>query len=238
MIKRVLESEVMDSPTEAIDYDTMDHADVNRAFVADLLAAWRWHAAVTSSETNTVQRPTMRRPLGKVLDLGTGTAQIPIALCRADAKCHVTAIDLSLSMLGVGRQNVEHAELGGRIRLEPGDAKKLSYDVGAFSVVICNSIVHHVPEPLDVMREAMRVCARGGLLFFRDLVRPTDDVTLRQLVDTYAGDANGHQQQMFGDSLRAALTLEEVRDRVAALGLARDTVQQTSDRHWTWVAGK
>ena len=37
---RVLEPEVMDTPEEARDYDAMDHAAVNRVFVADFLTAW------------------------------------------------------------------------------------------------------------------------------------------------------------------------------------------------------
>ena len=37
-----------------------------------------------------------------------------------------------------------------------------------------------------------------------------DDETVRHLVSTYAGDENDHQRQMFDDSLRAALTVDEV----------------------------
>ena len=37
-LSRVLEPEVMDSLEEADQYDAMDHADVNRVFVDDLLA--------------------------------------------------------------------------------------------------------------------------------------------------------------------------------------------------------
>ena len=39
MIPRILEPEVMDSPLEAVDYNTMDHSQVNRVFVDDLLSA-------------------------------------------------------------------------------------------------------------------------------------------------------------------------------------------------------
>ena len=38
-LSRILEPEIMDSPEEAADYDSMDHAEVNRRFVDDLLAA-------------------------------------------------------------------------------------------------------------------------------------------------------------------------------------------------------
>ena len=37
MLERVLEPEVMDTPEEARDYNVMDHADVNRRFVDDLV---------------------------------------------------------------------------------------------------------------------------------------------------------------------------------------------------------
>ena len=36
MLPRVLEPEVMDTAEEARDYDTMDHSEVNRRFVAEI----------------------------------------------------------------------------------------------------------------------------------------------------------------------------------------------------------
>jgi hypothetical protein len=41
---------------------------------------------------------------------------------------------------------------------------------------------------------------------------------------------------MFEASLRAALSLEEIRALVSALNFELTTVQQTTDRHWTWRA--
>jgi hypothetical protein len=76
------------------------------------------------------------------------------------------------------------------------------------------------------------------LLFFRDLLRPDSEEQHAQLVATYAGECNDHQRQMFANSLRAALTIDEVRAIVAPLGFAPETVEQTSDRHWTWAAFK
>ena len=76
------------------------------------------------------------------------------------------------------------------------------------------------------------------LLFFRDLLRPDSDESVQQLVDTYAGDANDHQRQMFDDSLRAALSLNEIRNLIAELGYNPEEVRATSDRHWTWSTTK
>jgi SAM-dependent methyltransferase len=112
----------------------------------------------------------------------------------------------------------------------------LPYVAGRFSTVMSNSIVHHIPNPLAVLEEAVRVCAPDGTLFFRDLMRPDDVASLDYLVATYAADANEHQRQMFRDSLHAALTLDEIRGLISSLGFPQETVVATSDRHWTWTA--
>ena len=216
MLARVLEPEVMDTPAEARDYDAMDHRAVNRVFIADFLDAWDGR--------------------GPVLDVGTGTAQIPIALCQQHEQVEMTAIDYAEEMLKLAAANVVRARLERRVRLERCDAKRMPYHDGAFGAVISNSIVHHIPEPQRVLREMLRVTRPGGWLFIRDLLRPSDDQQVRHLVRTYAGDANAHQRQMFEDSLRAALTLAEIQELVSELGFPAKTVKQTTDRHWTWAA--
>ncbi len=218
MLPRVLEPEVMDSAREARDYDAMDHSRVNAVFVADFLAGWDG-----------------RNP---VLDVGTGTAQISLELCRRAPAAQVVGIDLAEEMLRVGCDNVRRAGREGQVRLERQDAKRLPYPAASFAAVMSNSIVHHIPEPGPVLAEMVRVLVPGGVLFVRDLLRPDDDAAVRQLVATYAGNANAHQRQMFEDSLRAALTLAEIRALVAGLGFAPDGVRQTTDRHWTWQARK
>jgi ubiquinone/menaquinone biosynthesis C-methylase UbiE len=218
MLPRVLEPEVMDTPEEARDYDSMDHAAVNRVFVADFLAVWDG------------QNP--------LLDVGTGTAQIPIELCRQAPTANVIAVDLAEEMLAVGRENVRRAGFENRLILKCCDAKHLPFPDGAFAGVISNSIVHHIPEPSYVIAEMVRVTRSGGMLFIRDLLRPPDRGALDRLVNLYAGDANAHQKQMFADSLQAALTLDEIRQLVAAAGFDSATVRQTTDRHWTWSAIK
>ncbi|HEY4308295.1 MAG TPA: class I SAM-dependent methyltransferase [Pirellulales bacterium] len=223
MLSRVLEPEVMDTAAEALDYDAMDHATVNATFVADLLAEYPEAALSTDEGLD-------------VLDIGTGTAQIPIALCRLCPDVRVVAIDLAAAMLHLGRTNVEVAGLTSQIRLDRIDAKQLPYSDCQFQLVISNSIVHHIPSPHDAMAEAVRVLAPGGLIFVRDLLRPVDDATVNHLVATYAAGANDHQRQLFDQSLRAALNLDEARALAESIGLAPNCVTQTSDRHWTLAA--
>ena len=217
-LKRILEPEVMDTVEDARDYDGMDHSEVNRIFVDDFLATGFSHS--------------------DVLDLGTGTAQIPIELCRRHESCRVMAVDASVNMLEIAKFNIDVAGLLDRIQLSRLDAKDLSYSDEMFDAVISNSIIHHIPEPLDCLREAVRVTRPGGRLFFRDLLRPATREQLQHLVQTYTGDENEHSQQLFADSLHAALSLDEITEMVLSLGYAADSVTQTTDRHWTWSTAR
>jgi ubiquinone/menaquinone biosynthesis C-methylase UbiE len=223
MLFRKLEPEVMDTEAEAVDYDRMDHAAVNRLFADDFLAM--------------APDRTPGKAVCRVLDVGTGTAQIPIEISRRRNDLRITAIDLAGHMLQVAQRNVISAGLTSQIKLEQVDAKVLPYSDGDFDAVISNSIIHHIPEPRVAFREMVRVLRPGGTLFVRDLMRPPDRPTLEQLVAAYAADANDHQRQMFGDSLHAALSLEEARALLADVGLPADWAKKTSDRHWT-VAGR
>jgi ubiquinone/menaquinone biosynthesis C-methylase UbiE len=215
MLPRVLEPEMMDTAEEARDYDAMDHSEVNRVFVKDFLAAWDGR--------------------GPILDVGSGTALIPIEFCRQSPKGSIVAVDAAEHMLSVARENVRKAGLESRITCQLVDAKRMPFPDGSFPAVMSNSIVHHIPDPRTVFSEIARVAMPGATIFVRDLLRPADEATLGHLVKTYAGDANAHQQKMFAESLHAALTVDEVWALVAGAGFDPAGVRQTADRHWTWV---
>ena len=217
-LKRILEPEVMDTPEEARDYNGMDHSEVNRIFVDDLLAT-----GFTGVD---------------ILDLGTGTAQIPVELCQRSEDCRVMAVDAAINMLEIAKFNIDVAGMLHRIQLQKVDAKNMDFPDGMFDAVVSNSIIHHIPEPLDCLREAVRVTKPTGTLFFRDLLRPGSQQELDHLVQTYTGQENTHSQQMFRESLHAALTLDEIQDMVEQLGFDRQSVVQNTDRHWTWTANR
>jgi ubiquinone/menaquinone biosynthesis C-methylase UbiE len=225
---RILEPEVMDTEEEARDYDAMDHGSVNEKFCSDLLA--------------------LGGAIGpRILDVGTGTALIPIELCKREPSVHVVAIDLAEHMIALGKKNVRSAGLHDRIMLDKVDAKKMPYKAESFFTTISNSIVHHIPEPKRVLGEMFRVTAKGGLIFVRDLHRPADDQDVDRLVALYGGeppaDPNqhesfSHQRDLFRASLKAALTVKEVTDLAEQAGMNGASIEMTSDRHWTLVFRK
>jgi ubiquinone/menaquinone biosynthesis C-methylase UbiE len=212
-LTRILEPEVMDSDEDARDYDAMNHTAVNAAFCEDLLA-------LTSN-------------LDPTVDVGGGTALIPIELCRRAHRARVVAIDLAQSMLRRAETNVVAADLSTVISLALEDAKALPYADGSFRCAISNATLHHIPDPRPTVREMQRVVRPGGVLFIRDLIRPETDDAVRAFCERHAADDNPHQRALLDASLRAAFSLDEVRQLAKSCDIPERAVQQTSDRHWT-----
>ena len=226
-LPRILEPEVMDTEQDAREYDEMNNSAANTLFVDDLL---KFARSVQGDED-----PDQEFQLGDVLDLGTGTALIPVELCKRHEGCRVMAIDLAASMLDLAVYNLEANSLTHRITLAQADAKKLGFEDSMFDVAMSNSIIHHIPDPLGSLEHMVRVTSDDGILFVRDLMRPDDLETLDDLVKTYTAEDSEYVRKFYRESLHAALTLDEIRAMVSSLGLDPQTVQATSDRHWTWA---
>ncbi len=210
---RVLEPEVMDTWLEATAYDAMDFLSVNTAFAEDAIAL----------DPDAV----------KILDAGTGTARIPILMCQRRPQYLFTAVDLAQSMLILGQRNVEEARLVQRIRLERVDTKEMAYPAIEFDMVISNSLVHHLPNPLSFFEEVKRLIRPGGAILIRDLIRPASDEIVSGLVDRFGTDYDLHQQQLFRESLKAGLTLTEVQEVIDIVGLEDVQLTQSSELHWS-----
>ncbi len=216
MLARTLEPEIMDNPAEAREYHDMDHSEVNRRFVADLLAG----GSVGPD----------------VLDYGTGTAQIPCILCKQQEEVRVMAADAAVSMLEIARYQVELDGVVDRVQLVLADAKDPKrFPSVKFHTVISNSLVHHLPDPLPFFQNCVRVLLPGGRIFIRDLLRPSSGDEVEQLVKTHAAGESELSQQLLRQSLHAALSLDELRAilRQLPVTIPDDALKQTSDRHWT-----
>lgn len=81
---------------------------------------------------------------GPVLEVGCGNGFLTRALAR---RLPVVGVDFSREMLA-------HNPTTGRIQAR---AEALPFPDGAFPVVLCQSLLHHCPDPAAVLREMARV---------------------------------------------------------------------------------
>ncbi len=212
------EPEAMDVPREAEAYALADFAEVNEAFVARLheLAGTRDNLLAA--------------------DLGTGPGDIPLRLLRVRPSWRVVAVDAALPMLHFARQ-------AGAVSTTPkqvcgccpgwvqADAKALPFPSQRFDVVFSNSILHHITDVGPFWSEVRRVAKPAGLVFLRDLARPSGAQAARAIVGRYASQESRLLQEEFYRSLLSAYTPEEVRSQLARAGLASLEVAKVTDRH-------
>lgn len=213
-MQRILEPEVMDTSQEAIEYDAMDFTEVNTAFAQKAIE-------LKGSKS------------GIILDAGTGTARIPILICQQCPQWQIIGIDLAQNMLNIGSVNVEQANLQKQITLELVDSKQLPYPDKYFDMVISNSLVHHLPDPLPFFLEIKRVLKSNAAILIRDLIRPANEAIMNAMVDSIGTEYDEHQKMLFRDSLHAAFTINEINEIIQKAGLENIKIYQSSDRHWT-----
>ncbi len=236
-IDRTLEPEIGSGPDEAWLYHEMDHRAVNTAFVDDLFAGG---------------------PVGpRVVDLGCGPAAIAIQIARRfmDAEDVVDSgstggpgeapsvraddfvvmgLDLDVEMLEIAKRQIEIEGLLGRVMLQQADVKDLSrFESGFAETVVSNSVAHHLPDPGRLIAGALHLAGPHGRVFVRDLVRPDSTDRVEELVAEHGEGEPPQAIALLRQSLMAGLTVDEVREILAGLDIPADSVQMTSDRHWT-----
>ena len=152
------------------------------------------------------------------LDIGTGPGQIPIRILGKIGLLNIIGLDRSPPMLAQARRNAERAGVSGRLRLAVGDGHSLPFPQGMFSIVICNSVLHHAREPVRLLREMFRVAAPGGVVLLRDLRRPSR-LLFRWHLWRHGRHYRGRMRQLFEASVRASYTRAEMEELIRQANL-------------------
>ncbi len=208
----------MDDPEQALAYAHADFSQENQLFVEQFIEA----------------NPDFQS--GHVLDVGCGPADIPIRLVRALPGCRVTAVDASEPMLRLASEAVRTAGMTRQIDLRCERFQALALDEPA-DATLSNSLVHHIPNPLQFWYRVKQLTKSGGAVLVMDLLRPESPEAAQAIVDRYAADAPAILKRDFYNSLLAAFTEDEVAAHLAELNLSRLVIDVIDDRHWV-VAGR
>lgn len=99
-----------------------------------------------------------------ILDVGCGTGAM--GLLFAEMGHHVTGVDLSEAMMAKARQKAAAQKL--LMDLRTGDAEHLSFDEGAFDVVVNRHLLWTLPHPEVALKEWHRVLKTGGTVLIID----------------------------------------------------------------------
>ena len=134
------------------------------------------HVAESEVE-RAIDRALGKRPLGRLVDIGTGTGRM-IELF-APRSAHAIGIDRSSEMLRLARVKLEAVGINPSLR--QGDMYALPLVDGVADNIIIHQVLHYAHSPAAAIAEAARVLAPGGTLLVvdfaahdRDELRATD----------------------------------------------------------------
>ncbi|MBK9149944.1 MAG: bifunctional demethylmenaquinone methyltransferase/2-methoxy-6-polyprenyl-1,4-benzoquinol methylase UbiE [Saprospiraceae bacterium] len=107
-----------------------------------------------------------------ILDVATGTSDLAIEAARKLKPDHITAMDISVKMLDIGRNKVEKAGLGNVISLETGDSEAMRYDDNNFDAVMAAFGVRNFENLEKGLKEMYRVTRPGGMVMILEFSKP------------------------------------------------------------------
>jgi SAM-dependent methyltransferase len=153
----------------------LDDEAALRGNLRDLARINRWMGGTRASHRALDRLLAGRTVPHTILDVGTGAADIPVALLeqatKSGRRLRITAVDSRPEVLDAARAIDPRLDRTLDLDLVVSDGRSLPWPDRSFDVVHASLVVHHLepPEALAFLREAARV-ARIGVVV-NDLVR-------------------------------------------------------------------
>jgi ubiquinone/menaquinone biosynthesis C-methylase UbiE len=125
-------------------------------------------------------------PMGRVLDIGTGTGRMIELFVTQSTK--FTAIDNNVEMLRIARSklaDIDYSASGAgspkpEVEIMLGDFNQLPLADNSYDTILFHQVLHYAQAPENVVAEAARVLAPGGRIIIVDFA-PHDHEELRSV---------------------------------------------------------
>jgi len=217
-LPRVPEPEVMDDSAEVEAYSSA--------------AAQAHLEAIDDTFVEHALRLLGGRERGRAIDIGTGPGQIVIKLARRLTLWKFVGVDRSPGMIAQANANLAAAggPLAGRVEFQVADGNSLPFPNGSFDFVMCNSVLHHLAEPQNLLAEMARLVKPVGAVLLRDLRRP-GRLKFPLHVRWHGRNYTGEMLRLYKDSVRSAYTMQELQAILDASPLRGARVFQHSSTH-------
>jgi ubiquinone/menaquinone biosynthesis C-methylase UbiE len=143
------------------------HNDVIRDSFTTQAKAFAANPWVTDEERiNRLVAAACLKGTERVLDIATGPGYIAEAFAHSARE--VIGVDLTEAMLSIARERTEQRSVA-NVSFRIGDAQNLPFELEEFELVVSRLALHHVQNPLEVLREMTRVLRHGGTVLIEDL---------------------------------------------------------------------
>jgi demethylmenaquinone methyltransferase / 2-methoxy-6-polyprenyl-1,4-benzoquinol methylase len=111
-----------------------------------------------------------------VLDLATGTADVPLVLAKSSQVEKIQGLDLSEKMVEIGKEKVKKANLVGKISLGIGDGCNLPVEDNQYDATTVSFGIRNFPSTLKGLQEMNRILKPGGRAMVMEFSLPANPI--------------------------------------------------------------
>lgn len=222
-MRRIPEPELMVGAEQVVAYAHADFTTTDQSFVDHLSALLQAaHVELLSGDL--------------ILDLGCGPGNISERLADRWLSVNVVGVDGAAAMISIANERLNAARSSVQnLSYVIADLNQVSLSdlhlMKGASVVVSNSLLHHLHDPQQLWSAVQQLAAPGALMLHRDLRRPSNESEVDALCDRYVSEAPSVLQRDFRASLKAAFTVKEVSEQLDQAGLSQFTVKEIDDRY-------
>lgn len=140
------------------------------------------------------------RGCNTLIEIGSGVGAQTKILTERYPELSIQCVDASSTQVKRARQALKKEIKSGQVKIEIGNAMKLSFRDGSFDGAYICWLLEHVSDPVSVLKEANRVLRSGGRIYCNEVLNatfyahPYSPATLK-----YWMEFNDHQWSLKGD---------------------------------------
>ena len=102
-----------------------------------------------------------------ILDCGCGPGNITLDLAKIVSEGKVIGIDVEQSQIKEATKRAKRQVIN-NVKFYQSSVYKLPFKDETFDIVFCHTLLQHLKEPIDVLKDIYRVLKPGGLVALRD----------------------------------------------------------------------
>lgn len=164
----------------------LDRKESSRRFFDQEASRWdRLERMLPDAESYLEEVMTELPSDGDLVEIGCGTGKLMVRLLESCGR--VIGVDQSAEMLGRAAKRVIEEGISDRAELRLGDAEHIPVGDGRADGVLMNMVLHHVPEPAEVLSECARILQSGGILILAELTEHQNSDFQKQQGDLWPG---------------------------------------------------
>jgi demethylmenaquinone methyltransferase/2-methoxy-6-polyprenyl-1,4-benzoquinol methylase len=119
-----------------------------------------------------------------ILDVATGTADMPVMMIKFLHPEKITAIDISEGMLDIGKKKISRLNLNSKVELQIGDSESINFPDNMFDAATVAFGVRNFEFLEKGLEEMLRVLKPGGKLVILEFSKPKNNA-FKKICDFY-----------------------------------------------------